>query len=156
MKSLVIRAPEQRLWQSRSFSTHLVCKLVWSLFYHKKLWRSIWAPTAPKSGVFGTNRVRAKCRCWIVFSFYRLYATWNFWRCFLFGFGFFWDSKIWRNSYTERKVTSLAKRDTKCQALTSVSLSHHNTQWNSLLKKRRKKKRQHTFPKPLSWKPEIS
>lgn len=56
-------------------------------FYHKELllWRSRWAPTAPERDIFSTNRIRAKCRCWIVFSFYSPYTTWPF----FFGVGFF-------------------------------------------------------------------
>lgn len=68
-----------------------------NLFYHKKLllWRSCWASRAPERDIFSTNRIRAKCRCQIAFSFYNPHTMWFFFSVFCLFVSE--KCKIWRH-----------------------------------------------------------
>jgi len=75
-----LSAPRAETLAEQIFPYSFILQTDVVLFCHKELllWRSCWAPTAPGRDIFSANRTRAKCRCWIGFSFYSPYTAWDF------------------------------------------------------------------------------
>lgn len=127
-------ASEQRRRQSRSFRTHLFCWPVWTLFHHKELllWRSCWAPEQLQNReglvLIGSGQITDA----EVYSASTDYVQQEIWVGLV---SFFRLQNM--DEFVYRKEGYLpAQRDVTCQVLTSVSLTHHSTQWNSVLKKK--------------------